>query len=142
MTYTMLAHDAAVAAERAAESIRELNYVAADIGDSGGVGEVLGALASMVEQLPQSCGLMTGWLEREAESGRLRARGGPPLQDALTALRLATDWLSRAAALAEQLHQALGCAHIAVGNLTHTNAFYQPELEPVSLHIRPTVPEQ
>jgi hypothetical protein len=142
MTYTMLAHDAAVAAERAAESIRELNYVTSDICDSGGVCEVLGALASMAQQLPQSCALMTGWLEREAQSGLLRPQGGPPLQDAPTGLRLATDWLSRAGVLAEQLHQALACAHIAVGNLPHTNAFYQPELEPLPLQIRPTVPEQ
>jgi hypothetical protein len=142
MTYTMLAHDAAVAAERAAESIRELNYVALDICDSGGVCEVLGGLASMVEQLPQSCALMTGWLEREAESGRLRTRGGSPLHDVPTAVRLAADWLSRAAALAEHLHQALGCAHIAVRGLTHTNAFYQPELEPFPLPIRPAVPER
>jgi hypothetical protein len=133
MNYTMLAHDPAVAAERAAESIRELNYMASDICDSSGVCEVLGGLASMVEQLPESCAQMTGWLEREAGSGRLRAGSGPPLQEIATTVpktvRLATDWLSRAAALAEQLHQALRCAHVTVGGLAHTDAFHQPELD-------------
>lgn len=133
-------HDVAISAERAAESIRELNYAASQIRDSSEMYEVLGGLLAMAEQLPASCTQMRVWLEREAENGRLRARGGPFLSEAPSAVKMANEWLSRAAGLAEQLRQALSYAHAAVAGLSHTGAVYQPELEPLLIDMCPTVP--
>jgi hypothetical protein len=69
-----------------------------------------------------------------------RPYGRPP-GDRLTARGRGRRPASPATArhLAEHLHQALGCSHIAVGGLIHTNAFYQPELEPLPLQIRPAL---
>src|SRR5688500_3587155 len=109
--------DAAVAAERAAESFRELNYATADLRCPGEVYEVLGGLMSMAEQVPQACGQLALWLEREADNGRLRARGGPFLDDVPATVASASEWLTRAAGHAEQLRHAFANAQAAVGGL-------------------------
>jgi hypothetical protein len=73
--------DAAAIADQAAEAIRALIHATqpamSALEHPSDVYDVLGALETMAGRLPQTCGQLAGWLERQAEAGRVAATGWP-----------------------------------------------------------------
>jgi hypothetical protein len=104
-------------AEITAEAIRVLNHATRDPGaitEPATLYAVIANLAAAVYALPQLCGQLTGWLDREAPAGRLACNDDRPLQTAVGAAR---SRLRTAAVLAAELGAALAAAQAVAGHL-------------------------
>jgi hypothetical protein len=122
------ASDAGEAASDAAEAVHSLNYATQPaegwpgLNYPGDVYNVLGSLAVLAEQLPQTCEQLVGFLEREVEHDRVVAVAGQPFEgEPAAAVATAAHWLQQAGGLAEQLRLALQNAQVATAGLAHAS---------------------
>ena len=100
-------------AEQAAHAIRLLNHrtrpATTDLADPAQTAEIIAALASMADMLPQLLSQLAHWLQHEHHRGRLRVDDlAPPLDTAQTVH-----------AVTDSLHDGINCVQHAAANL-HT----------------------
>ena len=123
--------DAEVLAERAAAAIRDLNHAVqpakGELTYPADVYKILGSLEALAGWLPQASGQLAGWLDSQAEAGRLRATDCGPFSDVPAAVAAATHWLQQAGDSAEQLRLALGTAHEVISGLASAHDTDQKE---------------
>ena len=104
-------------AQITAEAVRVLNHATRDPGaitEPATTYAVTANLAAAVYALPQLCGQLTGWLDREAGAGRLACDDNRPVQTAAGAVR---SRLRTAAVLAAELGAALAAAQAVASHL-------------------------
>ena len=121
-------HDAGLTAVRVAhqfdELARALNYAtlprAPRLEYVADVYTVLGSLQAALSKLPQACGQVSSFLERQQSAGVLRAeRGFPHAGRPSVAIEEAAFKLGQAAVAANVTATALGRAQTAISGLSH-----------------------
>lgn len=119
------------------ELARALNYAtmprAARHEYVGDVYLVLGSLQATLSKLPQACGQIVAFLERQQTAGVLRAeRGFPHAGRPSAAVEAAVFKLGQAAVAANVTATALGRAQSAISGLSHDEAPQPPPARPTS----------
>ena len=98
-------------ADQAAHAIRQLNHrtrpATSDLADPVETAEIIAALASMADMLPQLLSQLAHWLEHEHHGGRLRVDDLAPLPDTAQTVHALTD----------SLHDGITCVQRAATNL-------------------------
>ncbi len=132
-------HDADLTAVRVARQLdelaRALNYAtlprAARLDHVADAYTVLGSLQAALSKLPQACGQLAVFLERQQAAGGLGAeRGFPHAGRPSVAVEEATFKLGQAAVAANVTATALGRAQTAISGLSHDGAAPTPPPRP------------
>jgi hypothetical protein len=101
-------------AEDAAEAVRALNHAtlpgAAGLAYPADAYEIAGSLAVLAARLPQALAQLAGFLQAEADAGRIAIVAGEHAGDPDAAITAARSCLEAAAGAAGQLQRALDAA--------------------------------
>ncbi len=105
-------------ADTAAQAIRALNHAtlpaAATLTGPADVYDVVSALATLTDRLPQALSQLQSFLDGEHTAGRVRIVDGPHTGDPAAALVDIQRWLTCSSSRADALRQALEQAHAAL----------------------------